>query len=118
MWGSERGTHLVLGKQNLRVRLKNRLCGVSVECCLVHYCESEHNTHACAGWLFSVSSLLYARMCFSEPERVGMGEEMTGGPGGMESTVADSTPFSFYYQTTCDKQLRQSAKVRAAGEEL
>lgn len=30
-WGGGGGTHLVLERQNLRVRLKNRVCGVSVE---------------------------------------------------------------------------------------
>lgn len=41
---------------------------------------------------------------------------MTGSQ--VESPVADSTPFSFYYQITRDKQLWQSAKVRPAGTAL
>lgn len=118
MWASQRDTRLGLGRQNLRVRLKNRVCGVSVERCPVQPCGYEPNACTCAGCLFRVSSRLYARVCFSERECVWMGEEMTGGPGGMESPVADSTPSSFYYQITCDKQLRQSAKVRPAGKEL
>lgn len=47
-----------------------RLCGV-LSCVA--------NTCACAAWLFRVSSLLHARVCFSERECVWTGEEMTGG---------------------------------------
>lgn len=34
----------------------------------------------------------------------------------METSVADSTPFSFYYQIIHDKQLCCLAKVRQAGQ--
>lgn len=57
--------------------------------------------------------LVCAFMSVSECEK---GEEMTGSQ--VEPPVADSTPFSFYYQITRDKQLWQSAKVRPAGKEL
>lgn len=37
------------------------------------------------------------------------------GPGGTETSSADSTPFSFYYQIIHDKQLWRLPKVREAG---
>lgn len=43
------------------------------------------------------------------------GEKDDRGPGGTETSVADSTPFSFYYQIIHDKQLWRLAKVRQAG---
>lgn len=43
------------------------------------------------------------------------GERDDRGPGGTETSVADSTPFSFYYQIIHDKQLWRLAKVRQAG---
>lgn len=43
------------------------------------------------------------------------GERDDRGPGGTETSVADSTPFSFYYQIIHDKQLWRLAKVREAG---
>lgn len=46
------------------------------------------------------------------------GERNDRGPGGTETSVADSTPFSFYYQIIHDKQLWCLPKVRQAGEEL
>lgn len=36
-------------------------------------------------------------------------------PGGTETSVADSTPLSFYYQIIHDKQRWRLAKVRRAG---
>lgn len=109
MRGSERDPHLGLGKQNLRVRLK-KLCVASV-CSLVG-----PNTCACAALLLCRLTSLCLCVCFDERERMWKGQEMTGSQ--VESPVADSTPFSFYYQITRDKQLWQSAKVGPAGKEL
>ena len=40
------------------------------------------------------------------------GERDDRGPGGTETSVADSTPFSFYYQIIHDKQHWRFPKVR------
>lgn len=53
-------------------------------------------------------------MCVCACECV-KGERDDRGPGGTETSVADSTPFSFYYQIIHDKQLWRLAKVRQAG---
>ena len=47
--------------------------------------------------------------------RMSLCERDDRGPGGTETSVADSTPFSFYYQIIHDKQLWRLAKVRQAG---
>lgn len=72
-----------------------------------------------AGYFVS-ARFFNAGVCFRERERVCVngGRDDRGGPGGMEPPVADSTPFSFYYEITCDKQPRRWAEVRPAGEEL
>lgn len=85
-------------------------------------CRHGRLMHACKGFsekLCDGSPAPRVYACLRKGAVGGGWREEEGGddrrPGGTETSVADSTPLSFYYQIIHDKHCRRLAKVRRAG---
>lgn len=77
--------------------------------------------HVCKGFSEKLCDGSPAPRVYASVQK-GTGRGLGGGgggddrrPGGTETSVADSTPLSFYYQIIHDKQRWRLAKVRRAG---
>lgn len=97
-------THAILQKR------VNKIKGHAKTASLCMYAKDFQRNFVSVHWF------LRACACLHEWCMCAKGERDDRGPGGTETYVADSTPFSFYYQIIHDKQLWRLAKVRQAGK--